>query len=51
MASEPEDTQDANIIGVRKLLQHLKEDKECDATTLGIAGEKGYDGLLYAIKL
>ena len=49
--SDPQDSTDGNVVGVRKLLAHLKDDKEVDATTLGIIGDKGYDGLLYAIKL
>ncbi|KAK0222423.1 O-methyltransferase-domain-containing protein [Armillaria nabsnona] len=36
--------------GVRKLLSALKDDNEVDATTIGTAGEKGYDGFLYAIR-
>jgi len=37
--------------GVRALLEHIKTDKEVDATTIGTAGEKGYDGFLYALRL
>ncbi|KAL5490484.1 hypothetical protein ACEPAI_5317 [Sanghuangporus weigelae] len=51
VALEPENTEDANVNGIRKLLEHLKGDKEVDATTLGLAGEKGYDGILYSIRL
>ncbi|KAK0222421.1 O-methyltransferase-domain-containing protein [Armillaria nabsnona] len=36
--------------GVRKLLSALKDDNEVEATTIGTAGEKGYDGFLYAIR-
>lgn len=36
--------------GVRKLLSVLKDDDEVEATTIGTAGEKGYDGFLYAIR-
>ena len=50
VASEPEDTTNVYATGVRKLLEHLKQDKEVAATTLGVAGEKGYDGFTYAIK-
>ncbi|EJD06021.1 O-methyltransferase family 3 protein [Fomitiporia mediterranea MF3/22] len=50
VALEPEDTNDRNVLGVRKLLNHLKDDKEVDGTTLGLVGDKGYDGILYAIK-
>ena len=42
---------DHNIEGVRTLLKHIQGDKEVDATTLATVGEKGFDGLLYAIKL
>ncbi|KAI0709111.1 O-methyltransferase family 3 protein [Earliella scabrosa] len=42
---------DENVVGVRKLLEHLKTDTNVDATTIGTVGEKGYDGLLYAIRL
>ncbi|EIM83286.1 O-methyltransferase family 3 protein [Stereum hirsutum FP-91666 SS1] len=38
-------------VGVRKLLDHLKEDKEVEATTIATVGHKGYDGFLYAWKL
>ena len=51
VASDRQDSIDGNVVGVRKLLAHLKDDEEVDATTLGIVGDKGYDGLLYAIKL
>jgi len=37
--------------GVRRLLEHLKTDKEVDCTTIGTVGEKGYDGFLYAVRL
>jgi len=37
--------------GARALLEHIKTDKEVDATTIGTAGEKGYDGFLYALRL
>lgn len=40
-----------NIDGVRALLNELKTDVEVDVTTLGLAGEKGYDGYMYAVKL
>ncbi|CAL1704839.1 unnamed protein product [Somion occarium] len=35
--------------GVRKLLRHLKDDRDVDATTIATVGEKGYDGFLYAL--
>jgi len=36
--------------GVRDLLRALKDDKDVEATTIGTAGEKGYDGFLYALR-
>ncbi|KAH9951380.1 S-adenosyl-L-methionine-dependent methyltransferase [Amylocystis lapponica] len=39
------------VRGVRTLLEHLKTDREVDATTIATVGEKGYDGFLYAIRL
>ncbi|PBK61257.1 O-methyltransferase [Armillaria solidipes] len=45
----PADTSDF-AAGVRKLLSALKDDNEVEATTIGTAGEKGYDGFLYAIR-
>jgi len=41
---------DDNIEGVRNLLRAMKDDPEVDATTMGTAGEKGYDGFLYAVR-
>ncbi|KAG8948974.1 hypothetical protein FRC04_009175 [Tulasnella sp. 424] len=46
----PEAT-NSSIEGVRRLLEHIKGDTEVEATTLATVGEKGYDGLLYAVKL
>jgi len=37
--------------GVTMLLEHLKTDEEVSCTTIGMVGEKGYDGFLYAVKL
>ena len=51
VASHPEDTNDSGVLGVRRLLKHLQNDKEVDATTLQLVGEKGYDGILYSVKL
>ena len=48
--ADPDDN-DANIEGVRKLLEHLKTDKDIDATTIATVGEKGYDGFLFGIRL
>lgn len=48
--SDPAET-DENSEGVRELLKYIQSDKEVDATTIGMAGEKGYDGMLFAYKL
>ncbi|PBK86628.1 S-adenosyl-L-methionine-dependent methyltransferase [Armillaria gallica] len=45
----PADTSE-RAAGVRKLISALKDDDEVEATTIGTAGEKGYDGFLYAIR-
>ncbi|KAI0646975.1 O-methyltransferase family 3 protein [Trametes meyenii] len=45
------DIDDDNVRGVRALLEHIKNDKEIDATTIGTVSEKGYDGFLYALYL
>ncbi|KAK0493039.1 O-methyltransferase-domain-containing protein [Armillaria luteobubalina] len=45
----PADTSEFSA-GVRKLLSALKDDDEVEATTIGTAGEKGYDGFLYAVR-
>ncbi|KDQ07916.1 hypothetical protein BOTBODRAFT_180268 [Botryobasidium botryosum FD-172 SS1] len=37
--------------GMRRLLAYLKTDTSVEATTIGTAGEQGYDGFLYAYKL
>ena len=50
VALEPADTKDKDVIGVRKLWEQLKGDKEVDATALTLAGERFYDGMLYAIR-
>jgi len=42
---------DMNVEGVRSLLKHISNDKEVEATTLATVDSKGYDGLLYAVKL
>ncbi|CAA7266161.1 unnamed protein product [Cyclocybe aegerita] len=41
---------DENIEGVRTLLKAIQGDEEVEATTIGIAGDKGYDGFLYALR-
>ncbi|KAF9484073.1 O-methyltransferase family 3 protein [Pholiota conissans] len=39
-----------NDVGVRKLLEKIQGDKEVDATTVGTAGERGWDGFIYAVR-
>jgi hypothetical protein len=41
---------DDNVEGVRTLLKAMKGDEEVAATTIATAGEKGYDGFMYAVK-
>ncbi|KAJ7675550.1 O-methyltransferase [Mycena rosella] len=47
--ADPEYT-DANVEGVRALLQAVKGDSEVEATTIGTVGDKGYDGFMYAVR-
>ncbi|KAH8831702.1 O-methyltransferase-domain-containing protein [Flagelloscypha sp. PMI_526] len=49
LVSDPE-WKTIRVEGIRKLLQLIKEDPDFRATTIGTAGEKGYDGFLYAVK-
>lgn len=49
--ARPEITNDEAVEGVRRLLEYVKDDKEVEATTIATVGAKGYDGLLYALKL
>ena len=42
--------QDAKMLGVRRLMEAVKDDDEVDATVMSTVGEKSYDGFLYAIK-
>lgn len=44
--AKPEETGAAEE-GVRELLRVIKEDSGAEATTLGVVGEKGYDGFTY----
>ena len=37
--------------GVRKLLEVIKTDSEVGATAVSTAGERGYDGFAYILKL
>lgn len=41
---------DKNIEGVRTLLAAIKDDDEVEGTTIGMVGDKGYDGFLYAFR-
>ncbi|PVG02811.1 S-adenosyl-L-methionine-dependent methyltransferase [Serendipita vermifera] len=41
---------DESLLGVRALLEYLKDNDSVDATTLATVGPKGYDGLLIAFK-
>ena len=43
------DTQDANIQGVRRLIEMLAKDSRVSATALQTVGSKGYDGFLVAV--
>ncbi|KAJ6471136.1 O-methyltransferase [Mycena vitilis] len=36
--------------GVRELLRYIKDDTEVEATTIHTAGERGFDGFLYAFR-
>ncbi|KAF9453341.1 O-methyltransferase family 3 protein [Macrolepiota fuliginosa MF-IS2] len=47
--SDPEYT-DANVEGVRRLLDAIKDDKDVEATVVQTVGAKGYDGFLYAFR-
>ncbi len=46
--ADPADNSE-DVIGVRKLLAYLKEDKDAEATTIATVGEKGYDGFTYIV--
>ncbi|KZO95195.1 S-adenosyl-L-methionine-dependent methyltransferase [Calocera viscosa TUFC12733] len=39
----------SDILGIRKLLQIIKEDKGVEATTIATVGDKGYDGFTYIL--
>ncbi|KXN88421.1 O-methyltransferase MdmC [Leucoagaricus sp. SymC.cos] len=41
---------DANVEGVRRLLEAVKKDAEVDTTVVQTVGVKGYDGFLYAFR-
>ena len=42
---------DPHLEGVRELLRLLKEDDGIEATTIAMAGERGYDGFAYIVVL
>jgi len=46
---DPEYT-DPDVEGVRALLKVVQDDKEVNATTLGMVGTQGYDGMMYIIR-
>ena len=48
--ADPSNNEPATL-GVRKLLEHLKNDKNVDTTAISTVGEKGWDGFIYAIRL
>lgn len=39
-----------NVQGIRDLLATIQEDIEVEATTMGMAGEKGYDAYMFIVK-
>ena len=48
--ADPEDNT-SDVIGVRELLQAIKDDAGVEATTIATVGEKGYDGFTYILVL
>ena len=40
-----------DVIGVRQLLQAIKDDEGVEATTIATVGEKHYDGFTYILVL
>ena len=42
---------DKETVGIREFLQAVKEDPGVEATTIAMAGEKGYDGFTYILVL
>ena len=46
--ADPNDHSESSV-GIRKLLEHLKDDRDVEATTIATVGEKSYDGFLYAV--
>ena len=49
----PADPNDNSVeaVGIRQLLQAIKEDPGVEATTIGTAGASGYDGFTYILVL
>lgn len=47
--SNPEYT-GADVQGIRDVLEVIKNDTEVEATTMGMAGDKGYDGYMFIVK-
>jgi predicted O-methyltransferase YrrM len=41
-------SRDVNVLGVRRLANHIAADQRVDATAIQTVGEKGYDGFLIA---
>jgi predicted O-methyltransferase YrrM len=41
-------SRDLNVLGVRRLANHIAADQRVDATAIQTVGEKGYDGFLLA---
>jgi len=41
---------DPTNVGIRQMVELIKEDKEVDATVIQTVGDKGFDGFLYARK-
>jgi caffeoyl-CoA O-methyltransferase len=44
-----ENSTDPNVVGVRRLHEQLRNDSRVSATTLQTVGNKGYDGLTFAV--
>lgn len=39
-----------DVQGIRDVLEVIKNDPEIEATTMGMAGAKGYDGYMFIVK-
>lgn len=44
------DTESPWVDGLRDLLAVIKNDPEAEATTMGMAGQKGYDAYMFIVK-